>query len=138
MEPLWVTVIVYGMGIGIPMIFILFAAWMLIGTWRLMSRAQEVSALVVEAGKHLQVGGDDHGSIDYRPVYEYTAPDGRIVRAKAFSSERRPPPVGGRRFVLVDPAKPEIVRLSGVPGYLFGVFGLAVGGAALIAILPNL
>jgi hypothetical protein len=129
----WVSVLVYGLGLGVPSIFILAGAMIVIQTLRFKANACQTLGTIVD---YAETVSSDEGvrSIHYYPFYQYQAVDGSKVRAKQYASQQVRPVVGTDLIILVNPATPEVVRRPGVLVLSMGLFCLGVGIAALMAI----
>lgn len=128
----WEKVAIYGMLGVLPWIFVGVGGWLLWSAHRFMGRAVRTTGTVLEVSRHVSTrtsNGSTRTSVTYKPLFEYTDPDGRTQRAETFlSSSSYNFTIGSDHEILIDPDGGS-VRM---PGFWVYGFGGIFGGIGLV------
>ena len=121
----------------LPWVFVGVGAFLVWRARRFTARAIRLTGTVI--GVH-QSSSYNHNtnshSTTYQPVFAFTLPDGREAQGKTFlAASGRNFPVGTEKEILVDPDKPDTVRL---PGFMLYGFGAIFAVAGLIFAVVSL
>ena len=114
----------------LPWVFVGIGGWLIWRTRRFTSRAIRLTGTVTGVHRSSSYNHNTNShSTTYQPVFTFTLPDGRQAEGKTFlaSGSRNFAP-GTTKEILVDPDRPETVRMPGFMLYGFGAIFVA-GGA---------
>lgn len=125
----WEQALIFFMLGVLPWIFVGVGGYLIWSAHKFVQRSLKVTGTVVGVHEKTSYNSDRNTrTTTYQPVFEYTLPDGRVAQGKTFiSSTGRNFPVGTQKEILVDPDRPDTVRMPGFLVYGFGAIFLVLG-----------
>ncbi len=138
----WIFYLIAGLFVALPALIAVMGVVTLFKTWRFQHNSVEVTGRVVEVRTIRNLGEQAMDRDTFQPVFEFRAPDGRVMRgASSVHGRNSALPIDSEHRIRVDLAAPELVRLSsgahwitGLAMVLIGCGGAAVG---ILALMPS-
>lgn len=131
--PSWLQLLIYVCFIILPAIIVVAGCGILGRVWRFRQESVPVTGTVVALTTHKNLGSGDSETLYYQPTFEFTAPDGRVLRALTAScGVNMAYPIGHTREILVNFNAPSEVQLDGCRSSIItGVACVVIGGVML-------
>ena len=131
--PIWVIAVIALLFVILPLLVGFLGLHIVSGAIRMRRHGKWVSGTVVEVKEIRHLGKNPPYNYSYQQVFEFAAPDGRLLRGVAGSyNHQNSMPVGTRRDILVDFGRPEMVFLTAtnrlVTGAIIALIGLGIAG----------
>lgn len=129
--PVWVSFLIFALIVILPLGFVFIGGRLILKTLRFKERSQPASGTVIEV-KVTNSGnnGEDTGDhYVYQPVFEFSSPDGTVLKGtSASSSSNMNFDIGSQHPILVDFSDPTIVHTKGNHALIIGVACMLLGG----------
>ena len=128
----WEKILIYFMLGILPWIFVAVGGWLLWSARNFMARAIRTRGRVLQVSQQTSTSssnGTTRRTTTYKPLFEYTDPNGEIRKAETFlASTSYNYAIGSEHEILIDP-EGGTVR---IPGFMIYGFGAIFAGIGLL------
>lgn len=127
----WEQILIYFMLGVLPWIFVVVGGWFIWDAYKFMGNVSRTIGTVT--GVHQSTSTSGSGSdrrlvTTYKPVFEYEDRSGQTQKAETFIySTSYNFGVGEQREILVNPDRPDKVKMPGLMIYGFGAIFVSIG-----------